>query len=57
MNLWGAVQTMKDIGAKLLIVAHQDAGRMMYDKEKIEKYLAEQKINYIIPNIGDEFKF
>ena len=48
---------MKDIGAKILIVAHQDAGRMMYNKEKIEKYLAEQKINYIIPNIGDEFKF
>jgi len=56
MNLWGAVTTMKDVGANLLIVAHQDAGQMMYDKQQIEKYLSDQNINYIIPEILETFK-
>ena len=56
MNLWGAVTTMKDVGANMLIVAHQDAGQMMYDKQQIEKYLSDQNINYIIPEILETFK-
>jgi len=53
MNLWGAVETAKDIGAKKLVVMHQDAGRMFYPKEQIKKFLDTQGIDYIIPNIGD----
>lgn len=49
MNLWGAVQNVQDAGAKLLIVAHQDKGRVLYKKQEIENYLKEQKVNYIIP--------
>ena len=55
MGLWGASETAKDVGAKLLIVAHQDAGRMFYEKEKIEQYLNEQNMAFVIPDIGDEF--
>ena len=56
MNLWGAMMTYKEVGAKLLIVAHQDKGMMLYEKEQIEKYFSEQKINFIIPQIGDELE-
>jgi Predicted Zn-dependent hydrolases of the beta-lactamase fold len=56
MNLWGAVQTTKDTEAKLLIVAHQDDGRMLYEKEKIEQYLIEQEVNFIIPDVWGEFE-
>ena len=56
MNLWGAVTTMKDVEADLLIVAHQDAGQMLYEKEQIEKYLTAQNVNYIIPDILESFK-
>lgn len=51
MNLWGATQTYNEVGAKLLIVAHQDAGKMLYEKSQIETYLKSQNINYIIPEI------
>lgn len=56
MNLWGATQTYKEVEANLLIIAHQDAGRIMYEKEKIESYLTEQKIDFRLPNIGEEFQ-
>ena len=56
MNLWGAVTTMKEVEANLLIVAHQDAGQMMYEKEQIEKYLTSQNVIYIIPEILETFK-
>ncbi len=51
MSKWGAVATMKDVGAKLLIVAHQEAGKLIYGKEELESYFDSQKINYIIPEI------
>lgn len=56
MNLWGAVATMSEVGAKLLIVAHQDEGKMMYAKSQIEEYLKQQKINYIMPEILQTFE-
>ena len=56
MNLWGASQTTKDVGAKMLIVAHQDAGKMLYDKKQIEDYLSKESINFIIPEINQEFE-
>lgn len=56
MNLWGASQTTRDVGAKLLIVAHQDAGKMLYDKEQIETYLSKENINFKIPKICEEFE-
>ncbi len=56
MNLWGAAQTSRDVGAKLLIVAHQERGKMLYDKKQIEDYLTQEKINFIIPEIGQEFE-
>ena len=51
MSIWGAVMTMKEVGAKLLIVAHQDMGKIVYDKEYLEKYLKEQGVDYAIPEI------
>ena len=51
MTIWGAVMTMKEVGAKLLIVAHQDMGKIVYDKEYLEKYLKEQGVDYAIPEI------
>ena len=56
MNLWGAMQTTIDAGAKLLIVAHQEAGKMTYEKNEIEKYLANAPIDFIIPEIGQVFE-
>lgn len=56
MNLWGACQTMKEVGARLMIVAHQDTGMMMYEKAQIENYLKSQNVNYIIPNIMQTFE-
>lgn len=56
MNLWGASQTFKDVGASLLIVAHQDTGRMIYEKTQIETYLSGQSINYIFPTTNEEFE-
>lgn len=56
MNLWGTTKMMQQVGAKLLIVAHQDAGKMMYDKKQIEDYLTEQNINYVIPEILETFE-
>ncbi len=56
MNLWGATQTMQDVGAKLLIVAHQDTGRVMYDKDYIKSYLNKENINFIIPEIYQTFE-
>ena len=56
MNLWGAAQTYHDVGAKLLIVAHQDTGKMMYKKEEIERYLKEDNINFIYPEILQTFE-
>ena len=56
MNLWGAMQTRIDAGAKLLIVAHQEAGKMTYEKNEIEKYLANAPIDFIIPEIGQVFE-
>ncbi len=56
MNLWGACQTAKEVGAKLLIVAHQDTGMMMYEKSQIENYLNSQEIKYIFPNTLDTFE-
>lgn len=57
MNLWGATQTFKEVGAKVLIVAHQDAGRMMYTKEQICEYLTEQNINFVMPEIYDVLEY
>lgn len=56
MNLWGATATMKEVGANLLIVAHQDEGKMLYDKKQVEQYLNSQNINYIIPDILETIK-
>ncbi len=56
MNLWGAVETMKEVGAELMIVAHQDGGKTMYKKEEIENYLKEQNVNYIFPEIMQSFE-
>lgn len=53
MNLWGAGQTLKEVGARLLVVAHQEGGRMLYEKAQIEKYLTEQGIKFVIPSVGD----
>lgn len=55
MNLWGAAQTTREVGAKLLVVAHQESGKMLYDKKQIEDYLTHEEINFIIPEIGQEF--
>ena len=57
MNLWGAIQTFKEVGAKVLIVAHQDAGKMMYTKDQICDYLNEQNINFVIPQICDVLEY
>lgn len=57
MNLWGVTQTFKEVGAKVLIVAHQDAGKMMYSKDQISNYLNEQNIDFVIPEIGDVLEF
>lgn len=57
MNLWGAMQTFKEVGAKVLIVAHQDAGKMMYTKEQICDYLNEQNINFVIPEVYDVLEY
>jgi len=57
MNLWGATQTFKEVGAKVLIVAHQDAGRMMYTKEQICDYLNEQNVNFVIPEIYEILEY
>ncbi len=51
MNLWGATATFNEIGANLLIVAHQDDGKMMYEKKQIEDYLKSQNIKFVIPEI------
>lgn len=56
MNLWGATATMKEVGAKLLVVAHQDVGKMFYGKDVIMQYLNENHINYIIPEILETFE-
>ena len=56
MNLWGACQTCRDVGAKLLIVAHQDECKMYYEKSVIEDYLKSQGIDYIIPEILQNFE-
>ena len=56
MNLWGATATYGEVGAKLLVVAHQDLGKMLYDNSQIETYLTEQNINYIIPEILESFE-
>lgn len=56
MNLWGAAQTSRETEAKLLIVAHQEGGKMLYDKKQIEDYLTQEKVNFIIPEIGQEFE-
>lgn len=56
MNLWGAGVTYAEAEARLLIVAHQDTGKMMYDKAQIKSYLDSQNINYIIPEILDVFE-
>ncbi len=56
MNLWGATATFNEVGAKLLIVAHQDEGRMMYEQKQIEDYLKSQNIEYIIPAILQSFE-
>ena len=56
MGLWGACQTAKDVGARLLVVAHQDAGETFYEKEKIEQYLNEQNMTFVRPSTGDELK-
>ena len=55
MNLWGAVQTLKETGANLLVVLHQDVGKMIYPKQFIQSYLKEQNINYIIPETLESF--
>ncbi len=56
MNLWGASQTAKDVGAKLLVVAHQDSGKAMYSKSEIEEFLKQANVNFIIPEICEEFE-
>lgn len=56
MNLWGATQTYKEVGAKLMIVAHQDEGRMLYEPSLIESYLTSQNINFIVPQILQTFE-
>lgn len=56
MNLWGATATFNEVGAKLLIVAHQDEGKMLYTKEQVENYLQQQNINFIIPDILQVFE-
>lgn len=56
MNLWGAGVTYNELGANLMIVAHQDDGKVMYTKEQIESYLTENNINFIIPNILDKIE-
>ncbi len=53
MNLWGAVATFNEVGAKLLIVAHQDEGKMFYTKQQIEDFLKQQNVNYVLPEILD----
>ena len=47
----GASATYSDVGAKLLIIAHQDDGKMLYDQKQIEDYLKAQGVNFIIPAI------
>ena len=49
MNLWGAMQTYNDVQAKLLIIAHQESGKMIYDKKEIEQYLTSNDVNFVIP--------
>ena len=56
MNLWGATATYQDVGAKLLIVAHQDEGKMLYSREQINNYLKEQNVNFIVPEIMETFE-
>jgi len=56
MNLWGAGVTYDEVGAKLMIVAHQDSGKMLYDIEKIKSYLESLNVNYIIPDILETFE-
>lgn len=51
LSLWGTAEMYKQVGAKLLIVAHQDGGKVMYEKSQIEKYLKEQNVNFCIPEI------
>ena len=53
MNLWGATQTYKDVQAKLLIIAHQESGKMIYDKNEIEQYLISNDVNFVIPKIEE----
>ena len=53
MNLWGAMQTYKDVQAKLLIIAHQESGKMIYDKNEIEQYLISNDVNFVIPKIEE----
>ncbi len=57
MNLWGAMQTYKDVQAKLLIVAHQDSGMMKYEQNEIEKYLTSNGVNFVIPKTEDIISF
>lgn len=56
MNLWGAGVTYNELGAKLMIVAHQDDGKVMYTKEQIKNYLTQNDINFIIPDILEQFE-
>lgn len=56
MNLWGAAQTARDVGARLLIVAHQEGGKVLYDKKQIADYLTQEKVNFLVPEIGQEFE-
>ncbi len=56
MNLWGAGVTYNELGAKLMIVAHQDDGKVLYTKEQIEEYLTQNSINFIIPKILDKIE-
>lgn len=56
MNLWGTSVTFNEVGAKLLIVAHQDDGKMMYTKTQIKEYLEKENIKYIIPEILETFE-
>ena len=53
MKLDEATQATKDTAAKLLIVAHQDGGSVMYDKRQISEHLTAENINFTIPDIGD----
>ena len=50
-------KTFAEVGAKVLIVAHQDAGKMMYTKEQICDYLNEQNINFVIPEVYDVLEY